>query len=207
MIASTGMTPLARLDRLGVTGPSFVAITWFTPAGGIARSRARPVTSPHCPASNMKLASGIAPVAEYLAAGINVSIGTDGAASNNRIDMFAEMRLASLLAKVSSGDAAALPAATVVHMATLGGARALGLESRIGSLEAGKEADAIAVDLSAPSLTPCYDPVSHLVHACGREHVTDVWIAGERLVADRALLRIDAAAIDARAGLWRDRIA
>jgi 5-methylthioadenosine/S-adenosylhomocysteine deaminase len=155
----------------------------------------------------MKLASGIAPVAEYVAAGVNVAIGTDGAASNNRVDMFAEMRLASLLAKVASGDAAALPAASVVRMATLGGARAIGLDDRIGSLEPGKEADAVAVDLSGPALTPCYDPVSHLVHACGREHVSDVWIAGERLVAGRALVRIDAAAIDARAGLWRDRIA
>ncbi|MFI4924549.1 MAG: TRZ/ATZ family hydrolase [Vicinamibacteria bacterium] len=207
-IASTGMSPLARLDRLGVTGPSFVAIHAVHPGPGDLERLARQACHvAHCPASNMKLASGVAPVVDYLAAGINVSIGTDGAASNNRIDMFAEMRLASLLAKVSSGDAAALPAAAVVRMATLGGARAIGLDARIGSLEAGKEADAIAVDLSAPALTPCYDPVSHLVHACGREHVTDVWIAGERLVADRVLLRIDAAAIDARAAVWRDRIA
>jgi len=206
--ASTGMTPLARLDRLGVTGPSFVAIHMVHPGpGDIALLARQACHVAHCPASNMKLASGVAPVAEYLAAGINVSIGTDGAASNNRIDMFAEMRLASLLAKVASGDAAALPAASVVRMATLGGARAIGLDARIGSLEAGKDADVIAVDLRAPSLTPCYDPVSHLVHACGREHVSDVWVAGERLVADRALKRVDVAALDARAGLWRDRIA
>jgi 5-methylthioadenosine/S-adenosylhomocysteine deaminase len=207
-LASTGMTPLARLDRLGVTGPAFVAIHAVHPGPGDVERLARQACHVvHCPASNMKLASGIAPVVAYLAAGINVAIGTDGAASNNRIDMFAEMRLASLLAKVASGDAAALPAASVVRMATLGGARAIGLDARIGSLEAGKEADAIAVDLRAPSLAPCYDPVSHLVHACGREHVSDVWVAGERLVADRALVRVDVAALDARAGLWRDRIA
>ena len=206
--AATGASTLARLDTLGATGPNFIAIhAVHLEAGDVAtlvRHRCHVV---HCPASNMKLASGIAPVVAYLAAGINVAIGTDGAASNNRIDMFAEMRLASLLAKVASGDAAALPAASVVRMATLGGARAIGLDARIGSLEAGKDADAIAVDLRAPSLTPCYDPVSHLVHACGREHVSDVWVAGERLVADRALKRVDVAALDARAGLWRDRIA
>lgn len=207
-LAATHETPLARLDRLGATGPAFIAIhAVHLDAGDIDRLATHGCHVVHCPGSNMKLASGIAPVVAYLAAGINVAIGTDGAASNNRIDMFAEMRLASLLAKVASGDAAALPAASVVRMATLGGARAIGLDARIGSLEAGKDADAIAVDLRAPSLTPCYDPVSHLVHACGREHVSDVWVAGERLVADRALKRVDVAALDARAGLWRDRIA
>ena len=207
-LAATGATPLARLDRLGLTGPSFVAIHAVHPGPGDIEILARQACHvAHCPASNMKLASGAAPVAAYLEAGINVAIGTDGAASNNRIDLFAEMRLASLLAKVTTGDASALPAATVVRMATLGGARAMGLDGRIGSLVAGKDADVIAVDLAAPALAPCYDPVSHLVHAVGREHVTDVWIEGERLYADGALVRLDAAAIDARAGLWRDRIA
>jgi 5-methylthioadenosine/S-adenosylhomocysteine deaminase len=155
----------------------------------------------------MKLASGLAPVAAYLAAGVNVALGTDGAASNNRIDMFGEMRLASLIAKVASGDASALPAAAAVRMATLGGARAIGMDARIGTLEPGKDADAIAIDLAHPSLAPCYDPVSHLVHAVGREHVTDVWIEGERLVAERRLTRLDAAVVTARAASWRARIA
>jgi 5-methylthioadenosine/S-adenosylhomocysteine deaminase len=207
-IRDTGMTPLARLDALGVTGPSFVAIHVVHPGAGdialLARQASHVV---HCPASNMKLASGLAPVAAYLAAGVNVALGTDGAASNNRIDMFGEMRLASLIAKVASGDASALPAAAAVRMATLGGARAIGMDARIGTLEPGKDADAIAIDLAHPSLAPCYDPVSHLVHAVGREHVTDVWIEGERLVAERRLTRLDAAAVTARAASWRARIA
>ncbi|CAG1000218.1 5-methylthioadenosine/S-adenosylhomocysteine deaminase [Burkholderiales bacterium] len=207
-LASTGATPLARLDRLGATGPAFIAIHAVHPGPGDAAILARQGCHVvHCPGSNMKLASGAAPVDAYLAAGINVALGTDSAASNNRLDLFAEMRLASLLAKVTSGDAAALPAATALRMATLNGAKALGLDGRIGSLAPGKDADVVAVDLSAVELAPCYDPVSHLVHAAGREHVTDVWIQGERLFAQRALTRLDAAAIAARAALWRDRIA
>ena len=207
-LRDTGATPLARLDRLGVTGPSFVAIHAVHPGPGDVELLARQACHVvHCPASNMKLASGIAPVAAYVDAGINVALGTDGAASNNRIDLFGEMRLASLLAKVASGDAAALPAAAVVRMATLGGARAIGLEARIGSLAPGKDADVIAIDLAQPALAPCYDPVSHLVHAVGRENVTDVWIEGERLVADRRMTRLDPAAVTARAAAWRDRIA
>lgn len=204
----TGATPLARLDRLGATGPAFVAIHAVHPGPGdvelLARQGCHVV---HCPASNMKLASGAAPVASYLDAGINVALGTDSAASNNRLDLFAEMRLASLLAKVTQGDAAALPAAAVLRMATLAGAKALGLDDRIGSLVPGKEADAIAVDFSSAALAPCYDPVSHLVHAAGREHVTDVWIEGEHLVDRGRLVRLDSAAVTARAALWRDRIA
>jgi 5-methylthioadenosine/S-adenosylhomocysteine deaminase len=207
-LAATGATPLARLDRLGATGPSFVAIHAVHPGPGdvelLARQGCHVV---HCPASNMKLASGAAPVADYLDAGINVALGTDSAASNNRLDLFAEMRLASLLAKVTQGDAAALPAATVLRMATLGGARAVGLDERIGSLVPGKDADVVAVDFSSVALAPCYDPVSHLVHAAGREHVTDVWIEGERLVDSGRLVRLDSAAITARAAIWRDRIA
>lgn len=207
-LAATGETPLARLDRLGVTGPSFVAVHAVHPGPGdialLARHRAHVV---HCPASNMKLASGAAPVRDYLAAGVNVALGTDGAASNNRLDLFAEMRLASLLAKVTTGDASALPAATVLAMATIGGARALGIDALAGSLLPGKRADAVAVDFSSPALAPCYDPVSHLVHAAGREQVTDVWIDGEARVADRRLVSLDPAALAARAALWQDRLA
>lgn len=207
-LAATGATPLARLDRLGVTGPGFVAIHAVHPGeGDVERLARQGCHVVHCPASNMKLASGAAPVASYLAAGINVAIGTDGAASNNRIDLWSEMRLASLLAKVTSGDPTALPAATVLRMATLGGARAIGLDDRIGSLVPGKAADAVAVDFSSIALAPCYDPVSHLVHAAGREHVTDVWIGGERVVERSMPSRLDPAAIAARAALWRDRIA
>jgi len=207
-LASTGETPLARLDRLGVTGPSFVAVHAVHPGPGdvalLARHRAHVV---HCPASNMKLASGAAPVRDYHAAGVNVALGTDGAASNNRLDLFAEMRLASLLAKVTTGDASALPAATVLAMATIGGARALGIDAIAGSLVPGKRADAVAVDFASPALAPCYDPVSHLVHAAGREQVTDVWIDGEVRVTSRRLVTLDASAIAARAALWQDRLA
>ncbi len=207
-LAAHGETPLARLDRLGVTGPGFVAIHAVHPGtGDVERLARQGCHVVHCPASNMKLASGAAPVARYLAAGVNVALGTDGAASNNRLDLFAEMRLASLLAKVVSGDAALLPASDILRMATLGGARALGLEARIGSLVPGKAADLVAVDFASIALAPCYDPVSHLVHAAGREHVTDVWIDGERVVERRALAGLEPAAIAARAALWRDRIA
>jgi 5-methylthioadenosine/S-adenosylhomocysteine deaminase len=116
------------------------------------------------------------------------------------------MRLATLLAKVTSGDPSALPAMEMLRCATLGGARALGQDARLGSLVAGKEADIIAVDLGRLDATPCYDPVSHLVHVVGREAVTDVWIAGERLVADRVLTTVDEAALFARARLWQERL-
>jgi 5-methylthioadenosine/S-adenosylhomocysteine deaminase len=207
-VAATGVSPLVRLDRLGATGPGFIAIHAVHVAPGdvalLARQKCHVV---HCPASNMKLASGIAPIVELVQAGVNVAIGTDGAASNNRQDMFSEMRLAALLAKVSSGDAAALPTPFALQMATLNGAKALGLSDRIGSLVAGKSADFIAVDLGALDDAPVYDPVSHLVHVAGRERVTDVWIDGERVVSDRKLKTVDEASLAARVELWRARLA
>jgi len=160
----------------------------------------------HCPASNMKLASGIAPVTRMLDLRINVALGSDGAASNNRIDVLAEMRLASLLAKVSVGDASALPAHDVLRMATLGGATALGLDDAIGSLVPGKSADVVAIDLSEPDTLPVYDPVSHLVHVVGRQHVTHAWIAGQAVVRDRECLTIDASELAARARGWQQRM-
>jgi len=161
----------------------------------------------HCAGSNMKLGSGVAPVIALLARGINVALGTDGAASNNRLDMLDEMRLASLLAKVTTGDAAALPAATLLRMATLNGATALGLDARIGSLVPGKDADLAAVQLADVETLPLYDPVSQLVNAAGREHVTDVWVAGERVVAERQLTKIDVDALVGRARMWQARLA
>jgi 5-methylthioadenosine/S-adenosylhomocysteine deaminase len=202
-----GATPLARLHRLGATGPGFIAIhaVAFEPADIelMARHGGHAV---HCPISNMKLGSGIAPVAAFARNGINVAFGTDGAASNNRLDLFGEMRTASLLAKVASGDPAVLPAHDVLAMATLGGARALGLDAAIGSLVPGKEADLIAVDLAATNALPCYDPISHLVHVAGRECVTNVWVAGARVVADRELATGNEAAIAARARAWQERL-
>ena len=131
----------------------------------------------HCPRSNMKLASGACPVAALRAAGVNVALGTDGAASNNRLDMWSEIESAALLGKLVADDAAAVPAMEVLEMATLGAARALGLADVIGSLAPGKAADMICVEIAKPNLLPVYDPISHLVYAAGREHVTDVWVA------------------------------
>jgi 5-methylthioadenosine/S-adenosylhomocysteine deaminase len=205
--ARYGMTPLARLHRLGATGPGFIAIHGVhltTDDIAILATHGGHVV--HCPASNMKLGSGVAPVVEFAARGINIALGTDGAASNNRLDLFGEMRLATLLAKVQTGDAAALPAEDAIRAATLGGARALGLDSTLGSLEAGKDADVVAVDLSGVDAVPCYDPVSHLVHAVGRDAVTDVWVAGRRVVADGALTTTDEGAIVSRARYWQERL-
>ena len=207
-VATTGETPLARLDRLGVTGPMFVAVhaVHLTAADMelLARHRCHVV---HCPTSNLKLASGIAPVAELLAKDVNVALGTDGAASNNRQDVFSELRLAALLAKVQASDAAAVPAQQALEMATLGGACALGLSETIGSIVAGKKADLVAIDLGQLDDAPLYDPISHLVHVAGRERVTDVWVAGERVVRDRRLTTLDEAALLARAQLWQQRLA
>jgi 5-methylthioadenosine/S-adenosylhomocysteine deaminase len=206
--STTYETPLARLDRLGATGPAFIAIhAVHVDARDIALLAAQGCHVVHCPASNMKLASGIAPVTALLARGVNVALGSDGAASNNRLDLFAEMRLASLLAKVSSGDASTLPASQVLRMATLNGATALGLEARIGSLALGKDADLVAVHLAGLDVLPLYDPVSQLVHAAGREHVTDVWVAGERVVEDRRPVNLDVPAVAARARRWQERLA
>ena len=154
----------------------------------------------------MKLGAGIAPIAALIARGVNVALGTNGAASNNRLDLFGEMRLAALLAKVTTGDPSVLPADAVLHAATLGGARALGLERDIGSVIKGKKADLIAVDLSSVEAEPCYDPISHLVHAVGREAVTDVWIDGQRIVDGRRLTTVDEAGIVARARNWQERL-
>jgi len=207
-IAATGVSPLVRLDRLGVTGPSFVAVHAVHLSAGdielLARQHCHVV---HCPTSNLKLASGIAPVAALLASDINVALGTDGAASNNRQDVLAEVRLATLLAKVRAGDAAAVPASKALEMATLGGARALGLGESIGSIVAGKKADLVAIDLGQLDDAPLYDPISHLVHVAGRERVTDVWVAGERVVQERRLAMLDESALLARAQLWQQKLA
>ena len=205
--AASGESPVLRLDRLGATGPSFIGVhaVHLQPAD-IETLATQQCNIVHCPVSNMKLASGIAPVTALAARGINVALGTDGAASNNRLDLFSEMRIASLLAKVATGDAAALPAAAVLRMATLGGAIALGLDRDIGSLSPGKQADVVAIDLSSVDMLPMYDPISHLLHVAGREQVTDVWIAGEHIVDARHLTTIDEAAVAARARGWQQRL-
>ena len=202
-VASTGKRPLARLAALGLVTPSLIGVhaTALT-AGEIELLATAGANVVHCPRSNLKLASGLCPVAELLRAGVNVALGTDGAASNNRLDLWAELEMAALLAKQVAGDAAAVPAAEALRMATINGARALGLGGEIGSLVAGKAADVVCVDLSGVEHHPMLDPVSQLVYAASRHDVTDVWIAGEQLVADRALLRLDAADVCAAAERW-----
>jgi len=188
-VAQHGARPLARLARLGLVTERLIAVhAVHLERGEIALLAERGSSVAHCPASNLKLASGFAPVAAMLAAGVNLGIGTDGAASNNRLDMCAETRLAALLAKAVAEDATALPAAAALEAATLGGARALGLDRRIGSIEEGKEADLAAFDLSSLETSPIFNVLSQLVYAAGREHVTDVWVAGQSVVKKRQVL-------------------
>ncbi len=206
-IKTHGVRPLARLERLGLLGPSLIAVhAVHLDNEDIALLARHGCSVAHCPSSNLKLASGIAPVAELLAAGVNIGFGTDGCASNNRLDLFSEMRLAALLAKGASASAQAMPAAAALEAATLGGAKALGLQDRIGSIVPGKLADLTAVNLDALELSPCYDPLSHLVYAAGREHVSDVWAHGERRVSSGQVNGLDREALLQRTTSWRQRI-
>jgi 5-methylthioadenosine/S-adenosylhomocysteine deaminase len=161
----------------------------------------------HCPTSNLKLGSGIAPLAKLHAHGINVGLGTDSAASNNRLDLFQEIRHAALLAKGVSEDASVFSAHVALAAATLGGARLLGLDDRIGSLRLGKAADLCAVKLDDWLLQPCFDPVSHLVYAAGRTHVTHTWVAGKLQHRDGIPLSIDISQLLTGIRLWHTRLA
>lgn len=203
-----GKRPIARLMELGLFTPSLMAVhmTQLTDAE-IAACAENGVSVIHCTESNLKLASGFCPVARLLKVGVNVALGTDGAASNNDLDMLREMHSAALLAKGVAGDAAAVPADTALRMATLNGAKALGLDKDIGSLQPGKWADMTAIDLSAPETQPVYDVLSTLVYATDRHQVSDVWVAGRRLLQDHRLTQMDTAALTARATEWGARIA
>lgn len=183
-----GCRPLARLERLGLVGPDLIAVHAVHLNDGEIRLLAeRGASVAHCPHSNLKLASGIAPIARLATAGVIVGLGTDGAASNNRLDLLSEARTASLLAKGSSGDASAFGAHAALRAATLDGARALGLAGHIGSIVPGKQADLVAIDLSGPAMQPIHDPVATLIFSGGRDQVTDVWIAGELVVGRRQI--------------------
>jgi 5-methylthioadenosine/S-adenosylhomocysteine deaminase len=175
-----GMRPLARLANLGLLNSTVtLAHCVHLNQAEIKLLAEHNCSIAHCPSSNLKLASGIAPIAEYAKHGINIGLGADGAASNNRLDMFAEMRLAVLLAKGQSGDATAISAHEALRMATINGAKALGLDDKIGSIEIGKLADLTAVRLSDIETQPCFDPISHLVYVAGREHVSHTWVNGD----------------------------
>ena len=204
----TGKRPIARLQELGLISPRLIAVhmTQLNDAE-IALLAESGSHVAHCPESNLKLASGFCPVHKLMQAGVNVALGTDGAASNNDLDMFGEMQTAAQLAKAVAADASALPAAQALRMATLNGAKALGLEQEIGSLQVGKAADITAVDLGQLQTQPVYHPISQLVYAAGREHVTDVWVAGRHLLKQGQLTSLDEDEILAKAGNWREKIA
>ena len=204
--AAHGASWIQLLADIGLLGPRLQAVhVTQADAAEIALLAEARVHVVHCPHSNLKLASGVCPVSALQQAGINVALGTDGAASNNGLDLLAEGRLASLLAKLTAQDARALPESRVLEMATLGGARALGLDDAIGSLEAGKLADLTAVDLRAPRFQPVHDPMAALVHAQSGSAVSHVWVAGQALLADGALTTLDEAAVIDAARSWLTR--
>lgn len=203
-----GVRPLERLRRLGLLGPQLIAVhaVHLDPAE-IDLLRQEGCHIAHCPISNLKLGSGIAPLTAIHGHGLNFGLGTDGAASNNRLDLFQEMRFAALLAKGASEDAAVIDAHTVLHAATLGGARALGLDGQIGSLRPGKAADLCAVHLDDWLLQPYFDPATHLVHVAGREQVTQAWVGGRQMLRDGIPECIDLPELLKSVNLWHTRIA
>ncbi|MGZ8152993.1 MAG: TRZ/ATZ family hydrolase [Methylovulum sp.] len=202
-----GKRPLQRLHELGLLNPSFMAVhmTQLTD-DEISLFAEQGAHIVHCPESNLKLASGFCPVAKCIAAGINVALGTDGAASNNDLDMLGEMRTAALLGKAVAGDASAIPAMTALQMATINGAKALGLEHEIGSLCINKAADVIAIDLAHLETQPLYCPISQIVYAASRQQVTDVWIAGKRLLNQRQLTTMNSDDLKAKIVEWQRRL-
>jgi 5-methylthioadenosine/S-adenosylhomocysteine deaminase len=205
--AEFGLRPLQRLSELGLLGPNFLA------AHGIhlleneiellAESGCHIA---HCPSSNLKLASGIAPISKLISNSVNVGLGTDSAASNNRLDMFAEMRLCALLAKGVNEDATVIPAHQALEMATINAAKAIGLEEKIGSIEIGKFADLTAVNLSELIINPCYDPISHLIYACSREQVSHTWVAGELRYNNGFYANIEPLELKEIISIWQPKI-
>lgn len=202
-----GKRPIARLQDLNLLGPNLLAVhLTHIHDDEIDLLIEHGVSAVHCPQSNMKLASGFCPVTRLLALGMEVAIGTDGAASNNDLDMMDEMRSAALLAKAVSNNPQSLPAHQALEMATLGGARTLGLADVTGSLEVDKWADITAIDLSHPSCQPVYDPISQVVYAAGRQQVSDVWVAGKQLVEKHQLTKMDINDCLHRAAGWQQKI-
>lgn len=206
-VSASQERPLARLDRLGALSPRFLAVHMTRVTDEeiplLCRSGAHVV---HCPESNLKLASGFCPAERLRQAGVNVALGTDGPASNNDLDMLGEMRTAALLGKAVSGTASAMPADAILTMATLNGARALGLEQQIGSLAVGKQADIIAIDLRQPETMPVYDPIAQLVYSTTRQQVTHSWVAGRCLMSERRMRHSAESRILAEATEWQQRI-
>ncbi|WP_162058464.1 TRZ/ATZ family hydrolase [Undibacterium sp. KW1] len=207
-IRDHGMRPLQRLHNLGLLSPRLIAAHMVHANEDEIKLLAQQgVHIAHNPASNLKLASGFAPIHAMQTAGVNVGIGTDGAASNNKLDLLGDLRMAALLAKAVSSNPTALNAGNALEMATLAGAKALGMDQQIGSLVAGKLADVIAIDLSAIETLPLFDPVSQIVYAAGREQVSHVWVSGRCLMADRKLQTVDEGQLKDKARWWQHKVA
>ena len=206
-VASTGLRPLARLAELGLLSHRLQAVHMTALSDAeISTIAQQGVSVVHCPESNLKLASGACPLAALVKAGVNVALGTDGAASNNDLDMLGEIRSAALLAKYRADDAAAIAAEEILRIATLGGAIALGREDDLGTLAVGKLADIVAFDLGGFAAAPVYDPISQIVYAGHRDQVTDVWVGGRQVVADRQLCNVDERRVKRIADHWGGRI-
>ena len=206
-LSDKGCRPLTRLEQLGLLSPSLMAVHMTQlEADEIKLIKRHGVNVIHCPESNMKLASGFCPVAELVNNKINVALGTDGAASNNDLDMLSELRSTALLAKAVASDASAIPAETALAMATINGARALGLEDITGSLNKGKAADIIAINLNRPETQPIYNPVSQIVYSASRDQITDVWVQGKHLLNNRKLTTLDQEALSKKAAEWAIKI-
>jgi len=205
---TNGQRPLARMEQLGLISPRFVAVHMPHLANEeIDHVATRGAHVVHCPESNRKLASGFCPVQKLLDAGVNVALGTDGAASNNDLDMVSEMHTAALLAKGVANDASALPAARALTMATLNGARAMGLDAVIGSLEPGKFADIAAISMQDLNSAPVYNPISNIVYSSSAAQITHVWCGGKALLQNRVHCTLDKEKILNTASNWRQKIA
>ena len=202
-----GQRSIQRLHEIGLLSPRLIAVhmTQLT-KDEIGLLSAQGVHVVHCPESNLKLASGFCPVNELLQQNINVALGTDSAASNNDLDMLGEMRTAALLAKGTSGNSCALPAHQALEMATINGAKALGIDHITGSLTKGKAADVIAIDLDTIESQPLYDPVSHIIYAANRNQVSDVWVAGKQLLKNRELTTIEEKSVLDKSREWQEKI-
>lgn len=202
-----GCRPLMRLERLGIVGPQLLAVhAVHLTASELDLLAHSGASVAHCPTSNLKLAAGVAPIAEMDSRSINVGFGTDGAASNNRLDLFHEMRHASLLAKGLSGDATAMGAHRTLRAATLAGATALGMDDTIGSLIPGKAADMISIGLDEWDMQPCFDPASHIVYVAGREHVRNVWVGGKQVLQNGEFTGLNTSTLLETAQLWHNRV-
>ena len=202
-VEKTGMRPMQRMENLGVLSPDLIAVhmTQLTDEE-IQTLATNGVNVVHCPESNMKLASGFCPVDKLIKAGVNVALGTDGAASNNDHDMLGEMRSAAMLAKVVAKEATAVNAQTAIEMATINGAKALGLSDEIGSLEIDKWADICCIDLSPLNTQPVHNPVSQIVYAANASQVSDVWVAGKHLLNQKLLTNLDEAILKTEVLNW-----